>query len=65
MRIRLLEQAEVDGALREAGYEYDLPDGVKGPHRVERISHDKIEVLNDSNRILGEHKDVPLYEVVG
>lgn len=64
MRVRLTAPAQVDGALREPGYEFDLPDGVKGPHTTRRLSHDTIDVADDSNRILGKLEDMPLYEIV-
>ncbi len=63
-RIRLTAPAMVDGAIREPGYEYDLPEGMRGPHTTKRISHDTIDVGNDSNRILGKLEDVPLFEII-
>jgi len=63
-KYRLLAQAQIDGALREVGYEFFLAHGQLGPLTAERLSHDRIDVAHDSNRILGKHKDVPLYEEV-
>ena len=64
MRCRLKEQAFIDGGLRDPGYEFVLPEGVRGPHRAMRKSFDRIDVLRDSNRLLGEMEDEPLYEEV-
>jgi hypothetical protein len=68
-RVRLTAPAQVDGGLREPGYEFVLPldaDGkeMRGPHTSRRVSHDRIDVNEDSNRILGELVDEPLFEVV-
>lgn len=63
-RVRLTAQAQVDGALREAGYEFFLPEGEKGPMISIRKSHDRIDVKDDATRLVGEVVDEPAYEVV-
>lgn len=63
-RCRLTAPAQMDGALREPGYEFTLEGDALGPHTTRRVSHDTIDVLQDSNRILGKLVNEPLYEVV-
>lgn len=51
-RYRLTARAQMDGMVRDPGYEFSLEDGQKGPMRTERIAG-------------GKDADVPLYvEVV-
>lgn len=66
-RIKLLERAHVNGRIHEAGEEIVLGDGDPGPHRVERLSEDRIDYSGgaDAVRIVGEVRDVPLYEELG
>jgi len=67
-RIRLKEAAFIGNHRYEAGEIVTLADGVKGPHRAMRRSHDKIDYGTnppiDANRQVGELEDVPLYDVV-
>lgn len=68
MRIRLKERCQFLGRLYEPGEELILPDGVRGPHRVVRKSHDRIDYSTDppidANRMIGEVVDEPLFDVV-
>jgi|HubBroStandDraft_4_1064222.scaffolds.fasta_scaffold640171_2 hypothetical protein len=68
MRIRLKEACQFGGRLCAAGEIVTLPDGVKGPHRAVRKTHDRIDYSTnppiDANRLLGDVIDVPLYDEV-
>src|SRR5258707_2610428 len=56
-RYRLLARAEIDGAIRDPGYLFTLPDGVRGPHRtVQSASHGALGH--------GVYRDEPLYAEV-
>jgi hypothetical protein len=65
---RLKTKALIDGAVRDPGYVFTLPDGVRGPHRAVAASHDRIDydIANgiDANRILPTTMDEPLYDVL-
>lgn len=63
-RYRLLADCQLDGALCAAGTVIERPDEWHGPHRARRDSHDRVDVLNDNQRILGKLEDEPLYERV-
>lgn len=41
-RCRLTARAEIDGAIRDPGYVFVLPDGERGPHRAVRAVHPAI-----------------------
>ena len=68
MRIRLKAPFFFQNHKYEAGDIVDLPDGVEGPHGSSRVTHDRIDydVANgiDANRILGEVKRWPLFEIL-
>ncbi len=68
MKIRLTEPCFFNNHLHQAGDVIDLPEGVRGPHRAVRKSHDRIDYSEDppidANRALGQLDDVPLYEIV-
>ena len=68
MRIRLKERMFFMGRMHQPGEIIDLPDGMKGPHKSERVSHDRIDYnidpAIDANRMPGELKDVPLFDVL-
>jgi hypothetical protein len=68
MRIRLTAPCVIDGHLHEAGETVTLAEGVRGPHRAVRKSHERIDYgvdpPIDANRLVGEVEDVPLYQVV-
>ena len=51
----------MDGALREPGYVFALQDGQRGPSKSMRLHPDR---LKDGGVILGERKDILLYEEV-
>ena len=63
-KFRLMAQAFMNGALREAGHIFELAEGELGPHKSVIESHEKIEVGKDSNRHPPVTRDVPLYEPV-
>jgi hypothetical protein len=63
-RVRLTAQAYLDGALREPGYEFFLPEGEKGPMRTVRRHHERIDVARDNLRIDAASADEPLFEDV-
>ncbi len=68
MKIRLTEPCFFNNHMHQAGEVIDLPDGMRGPHRAERRSHDRIDYQDDppidANRMLGRIEDVPLFESV-
>ena len=68
MRIRLKEKVQFAGRVYDRGEEVIIPDGIKGPHRAVRRSHDKIDYSTnpaiDANRDLGKLVDEPLYDVI-
>lgn len=68
MRIRLKAPFYFRGHLHQPGDVVDLPEGAAGPHRavqvsVDRISYDPANGL-DANRILGEIREEPLFDIV-
>ena len=63
-KFRLLAQAFMHGALREAGHIFELAEGELGPHRSEIVHHERVDVGKDSNRHPPVARDVPLYEPV-
>jgi hypothetical protein len=62
-RCRLLVRAHMNDALCEPGHEFELPDGVLGPHRSIVQHHERIDIRNDAARILPNHENEPLYEI--
>lgn len=65
-KVRLTAPAFINGALREAGYEFFLPEGEKGPTQAVRTGHERIDMAKDSlPRLDAEVVDEPLYEVIG
>jgi hypothetical protein len=68
MRIRLKEACQFGGRLCAAGEVVTLAEGVRGPHRAVRKTHDRIDYGTsppiDANRILGDVVDLPLYDEV-
>ena len=60
---RLLAKAQIDGAVREPGYVFTLPEGVRGPHRTVIDAHDMHDPKG-GERIMGKYRDIPLYEEV-
>lgn len=63
-RVRLTAPAFMDGALREPGYEFVLPDGDKGPMHTVRELQERIDLARDGRRLDAVAVDKPLYEVV-
>lgn len=64
-RCILKTRAQMDGAIREPGYVFILPTGIRGPHRTTRAVHDRIINTADYEHVdadLGE--DMPLYDVL-
>jgi hypothetical protein len=61
MRYRLTEPAQMHGTRRECGYEFTLEEGERGPMRTVVRAHDRLAVLDDNKRILGDYVDVPTY----
>src|SRR5262245_2740395 len=68
MRIRLKAPFFFRNHKYEPGDIVDLPEGIEGPHGSSRVAHDRIDydVANgiDANRILGEVKRHPLFEIL-
>lgn len=68
MRIRLKVPAYINNHRHDAGDVIDLPEGIEGPHRTKRLTHDRIDYGTnppvDANRILGELDLEPLFDVV-
>jgi len=62
-RYRLTAPAYIGARLCAAGEEFALAEGVRGPYCTQLRQHDKIDVNNHQNRILGQNTDVPLYEM--
>lgn len=56
-RYRLLARAQIDGAIRDPGYEFMLEDGVRGPHRTALASDHGA----NHTGIPGTLLDIPLY----
>ena len=69
MRIRLHTKFFFQNHLHERGDIVDLPHGVEGPHGSRQVSHDRIDYdpANglDANRLLGEVRRVPLFDIIG
>lgn len=64
-RCILKTRAQMDGAIRDPGYVFILPTGIRGPHRTTRAVHDRIINTADYEHVdadLGE--DMPLYDVL-
>ena len=64
-RCVLKTRAQMDGAIRDPGYVFILPTGIRGPHRTTRAVHDRIINTADYEHVdadLGE--DMPLYDVL-
>ena len=68
MRIRIQEKTEILGKWYNPGDIVEVPDGFVGPHRANRITHDRIDYsidpAIDANRIPGKLEDVPLFDEV-
>ena len=66
MRIRLLTPCFINGTRHNAGDIVVLPDGVRGPHRAIHKTEDRVDYdpANETDRLLAEVEDVPLYEEV-
>jgi len=62
-KYRLLAKAQIDGEVREPGYVFTLPEGVKGPMKTIITKHDQHNPIG-GERILGKYEDIPLYEEV-
>jgi hypothetical protein len=70
-RYRLRAKAQIDGTVRDPGYEFDRPDDWIGPHRTEMLSPDlhasSIDAVMDG-RFTGPTAprcvDIPLYEEI-
>lgn len=60
-RYRLLGRAEMNGAVREPGYEFSLPEGQLGPHRTVVSSNHGAQIADDLKTTLVDH---PLYEEI-
>lgn len=58
-RYRLTARAQMDGELRDPGYVFTLPDGVKGPHRT--VSAQRGENIADHLGGFPKLVDEPLY----
>jgi hypothetical protein len=59
-RYRLLGRAEMNGAIREPGYVFELPDGVLGPHRTVIARHDGASLAAG----VPQGVDEPMYEEI-
>ncbi len=64
-RYRLLTRAQMNGALREPGYVFELADGELGPHRTVVASNHGASIADhDHPDRRNDVEDVPLYEEV-
>ncbi len=63
-RCRLLQRAQMHGAVREPGYVFTLAPGERGPHKTVLASNAGAQIVDHINQA-GGLKDVPLYEVIG
>ena len=70
-KYRLLERAQIDGAVRDPGYVFELPEGVRGPHRSVITKHELHASSIDSNmdewftgRWACQAEDVPCFEII-
>lgn len=65
-RCILKTRAQMDGAIRDPGYVFVLPNGIRGPHRATRASHEQI---NNASGLYERYdadrgQDEPLYDVL-
>lgn len=65
-RCILKTRAQMDGAIRDPGYVFILPTGIRGPHRATRASHEQI---NNASGLYERYdadrgQDEPLYDVL-
>jgi hypothetical protein len=65
-RCILKTRAQMDGAIRDPGYVFILPTGVRGPHRATRAAHDQINNATGLYERLDNDRgeDEPLYDVL-
>jgi hypothetical protein len=65
-RCILKTRAQIDGAIREPGYQFVLPSGKRGPMRASRAAHEQINQASGLyERIEPDRgEDVPLYDVI-
>ena len=70
-KYRLLAPAQLDGAHRLPGYIFELPEGVRGPHKsvqkspdLHAASMDTVSQQAFQGKYAGDWEDIPLFEEV-
>jgi hypothetical protein len=63
-RYRLLERAQIDGAVQEPGYIFTLPPGVRPPYESRHAGHQTMNPVDGSMNLPPMTPDRPMFEPV-
>lgn len=68
---RLLAKAQIDGTVRDIGYEFERPDDWVGPHKAVQLTPDlhaaSIDAITEgpfTEAVAPQWRDIPLYEEI-